>query len=198
MGSLQTCPPCNQGTSGRYAPTDPRIEAWLPLANASGQRFGLNPVTLLAIVSLESGGDPLAGSGTATPGLVQCGQGVLTAFNVGNKTGFNLGDLYNPAVALDVLAWYLGQLNRETNLFALSATSWNGAICGTKGSYYPAGLAGGGFPRPTGPSCYGLAAYQLASAYAPWWQDNSFYRADLPYVNHGNLNPPPLIQVNLG
>ncbi len=200
MGSLQSCGPfdCTKyGSRTVYNITASAIQKWLPQANAAGKTYGMNPATLLALASVETNGDPTAVDPTGTTyGIVQIGQGHLNAYNCAHQTSYTLNDLIgkgknvtdaNTAVQLsfNILAQYLKAVNTQTNSFKLSATGWNGAMCGYSGSIQPYGSGCGSWPIPTKASGYGEAAYKLASAYDPWWinpstgQASSFYFGDL-------------------
>jgi hypothetical protein len=160
----------------------------------------MNPVTFLALASIETNGSYSAIDPTGTTyGIVQVGQTMLTAYNCLKGTSYTLNDLIaqgshvttsRGAVALsfDILGYYMGALNNLTSSYSLTATGWNGAICGYSGSFLPFGSGCGYWPIPTGSSCYGTAAVKLASAYSGWWINpntgsaSSFYFGDLSSV----------------
>ena len=206
--TLQACPPCNctaYGGRNVYNVTTQNIQRWLSQANNAGRNHDMNPVTFLAIASIESNGVYSAvNPGGTTYGIVQVGQAVLNAYNCLKGTSYVLNDLIgsgpnittsSAAVALsfDILGQYIGTLNHLTSSYGITATGWNGAICGTSGSFLPFGSGCGYWPRPTSTSCYGTAALKLASAYSGWWVDpytgspNSFFWGDLPSVSTSTL-----------
>lgn len=208
MLSLQSCGPCDcaqYGSRTVYNVTAQPIQQWLSQTNAAGRNHGMNPVTFLAIASLESNGNYAAvdPSGT-TYGIVQIGQNILDAYNCWKGTNYQLTDLIGEgpnvttssgavALSFDVLGKYMGTLNGITNSYRLTATGWNGAICGTSGSFQPYGANCGYWPVPSGASCYGEAAYKLASAYSGWWinpntgNPDSFYFGPLSSVPTNTL-----------
>jgi len=83
--TLQACPPCSCTTYGGrdvYNVTAQNIQQWLSQANVAGQAHGMNPVTFLAIASIESNGSYSAvNPGGTTYGIVQVGQAILDAYN---------------------------------------------------------------------------------------------------------------------
>lgn len=198
MGSLQSCGPfdCTRyGSRTVYNVTSLPIQKWLPQANTAGKAYGMNPVTLLAIASIESNGNPTAidPSGT-TYGIVQIGEGHLNAYNCAHSTKYTLNDLIGKGslitdtttavqVSFYILAQYARSMTGQTDSYTLSATGWNGAICGYSGSISPYGSGCGGWPVPTKASGYGEAAYQLASAYSKWWIDPGTNQANFYYFN---------------
>lgn len=217
MGSLQSCGPCNCSSYGSrqvYNITAQPIQQWLTEANNAGSASGMNPATLLAIASVETNGNYTSvDSVNQTYGIVQVGQGILNGYNCLKGTNYHLTDLIAQgpnittasaavAVSFDILGRYLYALNLATYSFKLSATGWNGAICGTNGSVQPYGAGCGYWPIPTATSCYGVAAYQLASAYSGWWinpntgQPDSFYWGGLSAVPYNTL--PTYNQVCFG
>lgn len=206
MASLQSCGPCNCTTYGGrsvYNITAQPIQRWLTQANEAGRAFGMNPATILAIASIETNGDYTAVSGNSY-GIVQVDQNHLNAYNCNHGSTFKLTDLIaqgpniydaNTAVQISfyILAQYMGSVNRQTSSYKLTATGWNGAICGQNGSLQPYGNGCGYWPIPSGASCYGVAALQLASAYSGWWinpttgQPDSFYFGPLSAVSYDTL-----------
>lgn len=206
MASLQSCGPCDcsvYGSRSVYNVTAQPIQQWLTEANDVGYNTGMNPVTFLAIAPVETNGNYAAVSG-GTYGIVQISQTILNTYNCMKGTNYQLTDLIAQgpnvntpsaavAVSFDILGNYMYALNSITNSFKLTVTGWNGAICGYSGSFQPYGNGCGYWPIPTGASCYGIAALQLASAYSGWWinpntgQPDSFYFGTLPQVPYNTL-----------
>lgn len=208
MGSLQSCGPfdcAKYGSRTLYNITSSAIQKWLPQANAAGKAYGMNPATLLALASVETNGNPTAIDPTgSTYGIVQIGSDHLNAYNCAHGTSYTLNDLIGKGtivkdtttavqVSFNILAQYLKAMTTKTSSFKLSATGWNGAMCGYSGSIAPYGSGCGNWPVPTKASGYGEAAYKLASAYSPWWinpntgQASSFYFGDLQEAPSGAL-----------
>ncbi|WP_151191782.1 hypothetical protein [Desulfotomaculum copahuensis] len=202
MGSLQSCGPCNCSSYGSrkvYNITAQPIQQWLVDANNAGSASGMNPATLLAIASIETDGN-YAVVYNGTYGIVQVGQDRLNGYNCLKGTNYKLTDLIAQgpnitepsaavAVSFDILGRSLHAVNLATSSFKLAATGWNGAMCGNNGSVQPYGAGCGSWPIPTATTCYGVAAYQLASAYSGWWNNPSTGQPDSYYW--GGLSPVP-------
>ena len=197
MASLQSCPSCNTACRKVHNITADDVQTWLPEANRAGRKHGINPAVFLAVAVVETDANPSASGG----GMTQVTTDVLNAYNTMMRTNYTQADCRGhgskvntekDAVALtfDILGQYLSVLNEKTHSIALSATGWNGAICGRSGSCKPFGSSADSWPIPTGASCYGNAVLQLASAYSGWWIDPDTGKANSFYF--GNLNKVPV------
>lgn len=217
---LGTCPPCNCGTVQRPRPTDCRLQQWLSQANAAGRKWGMNPVTFLAIASIETEGDPANwDTGNGAYGIVQATQWYLTPYNCFNRVSYRLSDLAAKGpnittnegaveLSFDLLGQFMRTFNDAHSSFRLTATAWNGTGCGWDGRTYlfPWSNRCGGVKDPTNYTCYGQAAFDIAASYSPYWTDpstgrpNSYYFGDLPHVPAtGPCYPvPDEIAINLG
>jgi len=173
----------------------------------------MNPVTFLAISSIESEGVPTKVNGGAY-GIIQCSQWILTPYNCNHNTSYQLSDLIGkgPTVttqqgalerSFDILGQFMIGFNRHFNSFRMTATAWNGCACGQDGTLSVFGSGCNPINKPANWSCYGQAAFDIASSYPDWWIDpstgtpNSFYFGDLQ-APMGPFNPYGSVTVNLG
>lgn len=208
---LGTCPPCdcaNCGSIWRPKPTHCNLQQWLSHANTAGKKYGMNPVTLLAIASIETEGNAskISPDGSAY-GIVQITKWYLNPYYCYHQNdsgwpsnGYRLTDLVGqgPNIttlsgavtrSFDILAEFLIYFNNLFNSYRMSATAWNGPGCGQSG-YKPVwGSDCGQIASPTTHTCYGQAAFDIAASHSPYWinprtgQPDSFYWGDLSSVN---------------
>lgn len=85
-----------------------RADALAPCFDAAGQRYGVSPILLRAIASVESGLDPQAlhvnTNGTTDIGLMQINSWWLPHLR---RYGIELEDLREPCLNIGVSAWIL-------------------------------------------------------------------------------------------
>lgn len=104
-------------------PTD-----YLPLVQASAQKYGVSPLLLLALIRQESLFDPAAGSVAGALGLAQVipptGQSIANQLGL---TDFVVSDLFRPVISIEFGAFYLSQ---QLGLFdggvAMALAAYNG------------------------------------------------------------------------
>lgn len=200
MSCTFACCPPGDCQVVKKAPTHQDLQAWIANANQAGRKWGMNPVTFLAIAALETDGDPSKVVGNFAYGICQISTYILTPYNCSHGTKYTLIDLVgkgptvkttSEAVTLsfDVLGQFMIAFNRYANSFKFTATALNGTGCGSTGQYLRAfGASCDGILIPQNVSLYGEAAFRLASNYDGWWIDpstgkpNSYYFADLSRV----------------
>lgn len=199
MATFQTCPPGDVNII-KKAPTSLAVQQWRPHANRAGRKWGMNPVTFLAIAALETDGNATLVVDNFAYGICQISRYILSPYNCSHGTSYKLTDLVGNGpnvttlsgavdLSLDILGQFMISFNRYANSFRLTATAWNGAGCGNSGNVLKAfGPRCAGIAVPRRPSLYGLAAFDLAAAHLPWWIDpgtgqaNSYYFGDLAPV----------------
>lgn len=166
-----TCPPCNCATLARPKPTDCRLQQWLTQANDMGRKWVMNPVTLLAIASIESEGSQSNwDKGNGAYGIVQVTSWYLNPYNCFTGTNYALTDLaakgpnvtdpYEAVrISFDILGKLLRAFNDAHSSFRLSATAWNGTGCGWTGGYVnvwaKTGCTNTAIKDPSNVTCYG-------------------------------------------
>jgi hypothetical protein len=197
--TFETCPPGNYNIV-KKAPISLTVQQWRTNANQAGRKWGMNPVTFLALAALETDGDATVIKNSFAYGICGTSHFFLDPYNCSHGTSFKLTDLVGQGpnvwtlsggvdLSFDILGQHMIAFNRYANSFKLTATAWNGTGCGATGSYLKAfGAACPGIAIPQNASLYGEAAFKLASDYSGWWidpssgQPNSYYFADLAPV----------------
>jgi soluble lytic murein transglycosylase len=86
--------------------------AWADLVVEQADRYGLDPLLLLAVARQESSFDPRAHSQADARGLMQIipSTARLIAERLGRADDFGLVDLYRPSLSLEFGAWFLQRL----------------------------------------------------------------------------------------
>lgn len=210
--TFEACPPGNCNIV-KKAPISAAVQQWRTNANEAGRKWGMNPVTFLAMAALETDGDASTINGIAY-GICQITHWYLDPYNCSHNTNYQLTDLVGRGpnvstlsgavdLSFDILGQFMIAFNRYANSFKFTATAWNGPACGKTGSVLRAfGASCAGIDIPTNVTLYGEAAFKLASDYSGWWidpstgQPTSYYFADLPPVPAtGPPNPNATVTV---
>lgn len=86
--------------------------AWGDLVAEQADRFGVDPLLLLAVARQESSFDPRAQSNAQARGLMQIVPSTarMLADRLGQADDFTLRDLYRPAVSLEYGSWFVQRL----------------------------------------------------------------------------------------
>jgi hypothetical protein len=86
------------------------VTRWQPLLLGAAREHGVDPELLAIVALVESGGDPDALSGSGAVGLMQVMPS--TAVDIARQRGlstFTVADLSDPALNVDMGAWYLAR-----------------------------------------------------------------------------------------
>lgn len=80
------------------------VAQWQSLAVQAGQKYGVDPALILAVIQQESGGDPNAGSNADAHGLMQLLPSTAAAYGVSGS------QITNPVMNIDAGTHYLSDL----------------------------------------------------------------------------------------
>jgi len=84
------------------------VEIYRHLATRYGDRFGVPPSLILAVIQVESSGSFFAISNANAYGLMQITEPALKDYNDGNKDHITMYEvLYSPELNIKVGTWYL-------------------------------------------------------------------------------------------
>lgn len=102
------------------------VAVWWPEIETAANNHDIEPDFLAIIVTVESCGDPNAGSGAGAQGLTQVMPG--TASDIARQRGipFSAEQIWNPETNLDFGAYYLSQQLKAFGTVEMAAIAYNG------------------------------------------------------------------------
>jgi soluble lytic murein transglycosylase-like protein len=117
--------------SRRYRVAATAIETLVLASQTAGQRAGVDPMLIVAVMAIESGFNPIAESPMGAQGLMQ----VIPRFHQDKLAAVPGDDLLDPVVNIHVGALVLKEYIRRTGSLEAGLQQYNGAVSDSEGLY---------------------------------------------------------------